>query len=145
MWINAYKRKPKPGMDVLCYDYMGNFFVGYIDACGNWWVVVYDDNDKMLDAENISVHRWRKIKPPKRSIKFLFRLIKSKIAKGINICDMFGRKKKMIFYCNAVVSKEPGFNWLKYEMNDSDENSRFLEQFKHGQRVRIYVEKTNDD
>ena len=48
----------------------------------------------------------------------------------------------MIFYCNAIVNKEPGFNWLKYEMNDSGENTRFLEQFKSGQKVKIYIEVT---
>ena len=58
---------------------------------------------------------------------------------------MFGRKKKMIFYCNAIVNKEPGFNWLKYEMNDSYENTRFLAQFKPGQKVKIYIETTNDE
>ena len=53
---------------------------------------------------------------------------------------MFGRKKKMIFYCNAVVNKEPGFNWLKYAIQDSNENTRFLSQFKAGQQVKIYIE-----
>lgn len=57
---------------------------------------------------------------------------------------MFGRKKKLIFYCNAVVNKEPGFNWLKYAIQDSDENTRFLSQFKPGQQVKIYIEPIPD-
>lgn len=64
-WINAYKKKPQAGKDVLAMDYMGNFFIGYVDADGNWWVSCYDDVDKELDATNIGVHRWCEIKQPK--------------------------------------------------------------------------------
>lgn len=64
-WINAYKQKPQAGKDVLAMDYMGNYFIGYVDSDGNWWISVYDDMDKVLNTENISVYRWHEIKSPK--------------------------------------------------------------------------------
>lgn len=55
------------------------------------------------------------------------------------------RKKidKMIFYCKAKVVKDAyGFNYLSYEMDDVDTNSKFVEQFDNGETVEIYVKRS---
>ena len=53
-------------------------------------------------------------------------------------------EKNLILYCRATVQKErtfPPFNWLKYDIADSDENSRFLERFNPGEIVEIYIKR----
>ena len=45
----------------------------------------------------------------------------------------------MIFYTHAVVNKEPGFTYLKYELQNTRENTTFLNRFKAGQLVEIYI------
>lgn len=50
------------------------------------------------------------------------------------------KTNNMVFYCKAKVIKEPnGFNYLRYEMDDVDTNSKFVEQFNNGEIVEIYV------
>lgn len=58
-WINARKKLPKPGKNVLCIDIIGNYFIGYVDQNGNWWLDVYDDMDEPIVAEY-----WCEIKSP---------------------------------------------------------------------------------
>ena len=53
---------------------------------------------------------------------------------------------KLIHYCNAKVIKEnyrngDYFNYLKYELNDTEENSRFLNMFDDGEEVEIIIKR----
>ena len=53
-------------------------------------------------------------------------------------------EKNLFLYCRATVQKDrrfPPFNWLKYDIADSDENSRFLDQFNAGEVVEIYIKR----
>lgn len=56
---------------------------------------------------------------------------------------LFGKKiDKMIFYCKAKVVKDTyGFNYLHYEMDDVDTNSKFVNRFDDGEIVKIYVKR----
>lgn len=55
---------------------------------------------------------------------------------------LFGKKtKNMVFYCKAKVVKETGFNYLHYEMDDCDTNTKFVEQFDNGEIVEIFVKR----
>ena len=49
-----------------------------------------------------------------------------------------------ILYCKARIIKENYgnggyFNWIKYEKDDVDDNSRFLEHFNANEEVEIYI------
>lgn len=49
-----------------------------------------------------------------------------------------------ILYCKARIIKEnyghgDHFNWMKYERDDVDDNSHFLEQFNANEEVEIYI------
>ena len=49
---------------------------------------------------------------------------------------------KLIHYCNAKVIKEGcGFNWLKYSLDDVDENSKVLEVLNNGEEVEIIIKR----
>lgn len=62
-WVNTMKKLPTPGENVLCIDLIGNYFIGYVDQNGNWWLDVYDDMDEPIVAEY-----WCKIKSPNSGI-----------------------------------------------------------------------------
>ena len=49
-----------------------------------------------------------------------------------------------ILYCKAKIVKEnyghgDYFNWMKFERDDVDDNSHFLEQFNANEEVEIYI------
>lgn len=64
-WINASKKLPTPGENVLCIDTIGNYFIGNVDKNGNWWIDVYDDVDALSLNET---EYWCKIKSPHSGI-----------------------------------------------------------------------------
>lgn len=60
-WIKTRKKLPKPGKSVLCEDGIRNYFIGYIDRDGNWWIDVYDDENVKSPNE---AEYWCEIKSP---------------------------------------------------------------------------------
>ena len=66
-WINARKKLPKHRKRVLCEDGIGNYFIGYIDRDGNWWLEVYDDVDEESPNE---AEYWCEIKSPYSGIYY---------------------------------------------------------------------------
>lgn len=52
------------------------------------------------------------------------------------------KKINGLVYCKAKVIKERGgFNWLKYSLDDVDENSKILEVLNNGEEVEIIIKR----